>query len=261
MNAASIRLLLAAGALALAVPGAAGADGLDPSIYDPGVPAGQVEHGVVAFTLTGSAGDSQHRRVEYWNTAGRWREQVTDSRTGELIGGRVHDATGTTWLQYKPFNGDPKVLHYKGEDSVPGAGSPAPYNRKLAETGLMQGTGKFPVMVTLQPLGPRTIAGFAGTTYEQLSNGQPGIGPLGKAAVPGSHVTLVLQDGTFQPLLREYSTPNGRFGTLVQREVLLSRETTPAARATVKLTRASFTKVIAGWRAKVRAAIKKQHKR
>jgi hypothetical protein len=259
MSAIAHRLLL--GVALLAAAPAAGAAGLDPSIYDPGVPYGSVEHGVLSYKITGSAGTPMDRRIEYWNTADRWREQVTDARTGELIAGRLHDPGGTTWLQYKPINGDPKVLHFHGNDSVPGPGYPAPYNRKLAETGILGGSDDDPIMSTLQPIGPRTIAGFAGTAYEQLSNGLPGLRQSGMDPTPGSHAIVVLQNGTFQPLLREFSGPNGRFGTFVQREVLLSREMTPAAQASVKLTKAGFAKTAAAWKAKVKAALKKKHKK
>jgi hypothetical protein len=265
MSAGPARLLTAAiaaiAALAAGASSTAAAAGFDPAIYDPGVAAGQVEHGVVAFRLSGSP-TPEHRRIEYWITAGRWREQTTDAATGALIAGRVHDARGTTWLQYKPINGDPRILHFKGDDSVPGAGYPAPYNRKLVETGLLQGSAEIPLMVTLQPIGTRTIAGFSGTTYEQLTNGRPGLARVGAEPERDSHAILVLQTGTFQPLLREFSAPNGSFGTIVQREVLLSRETTPVGRARVQLTEAGFARTVAQWRAKVRAAkaIKKKRK-
>jgi hypothetical protein len=111
----------AVAALAVVAPPGAGAAGIDPPGDDPGVPAGHVEHRVVSFTITGSP-RPEDRRIEYWVTAGRWREQTTDAKSGELISGRVHDANGTTWLQYKPVNGDPKVVHFNGNDSVPGGG-------------------------------------------------------------------------------------------------------------------------------------------
>jgi hypothetical protein len=266
MNASSIRLPLGiAAALAsvcIAAP-VAGALDIDPSIYDSGVPAGKVEHGVVAFTITGSP-SNQSRRIEYWISADRWRDQTTDAKTGELISGRVHDATGTTWMQYKPINGDPKVVHFSGNDSVPGAGYPAAFNRKMVEQGVMEGSDKYPIKVTLQPTGPRTVAGFAGTAYEQLSNGEPGLAKVGDGGVPGSHIVLVLQDGTFQPLLRETSGPNGEFGTFVQREELLSRETTSSGAVAARMTKSAFARTVTKWKAKVKAikaAKKKSHKK
>jgi hypothetical protein len=267
MNASSIRLPLgiaaALVALAVSVP-AAGAAGLDPAIYDQGVLPGQVEHGVYAFTITGSP-TPMSRRTEYWISADRWREQTTDTKTGELIGGRLHDAGGTTWLQYKPINGDPKVLHFNGNDSVPGPGFPAPYNRKMAQTGVTQGPEDKPIAVTLRPIGARTIAGFAGTAYEQLQNGQPGLAKVGSEPDVDTHLTMVLQDGTFQPLLREVTGPNGQYGTFVQREVLISRETTSTAEAGVQLTKLGFARTVTKWKAKVKAAKaaakKKHHKK
>jgi hypothetical protein len=268
MNASSMRLPLgiaaALAALALGGASAAGAAAIDPAIYDSGVLPGQVEHGVVAFTITGSPGP-ENRRIEYWVTADRWRDQITDAKTGELIAGRVHDSGGTTWLQYKPINGDPKVVHFNGNDSVPGAGFPAPFNRKLVETGVLEGSDQHPQMVTLQPIGPRTIAGFTGTAYEQLTNGQPGLAKVGGAADADSHSILVLQDGTYQPLLRETTAPNGSFGTFDQREELISRETTSTADAGVKLTKLGFARTVTKWKAKVKAAKaaakKKHHKK
>src|ERR1700754_3384377 len=97
-SAVAAALCVAAGATCAT----AGAAGPDPSIYATGVPAGQVEHGVYEESITGSAGNDSDRRVEYWLTADKWRDQTTDMKTGELIAGRVHDASGTTWLQYKP---------------------------------------------------------------------------------------------------------------------------------------------------------------
>jgi hypothetical protein len=269
MNTSSIRLPLgiaaALAAIAVSAP-AAGAAGLDPAIYDQGVLPGQVEHGVYTLTISGSP-TPMNRRTEYWISADRWREQTTDTKTGELIGGRLHDAGGTTWLQYKPINGDPKVLHFNGNDSVPGPGYPAAYNRKLAETGVTQGPEKSPIAVTLQPIGPQTIAGFAGTRYEQLSNGEPGLVAVGQEPrMPDVHSIVVLQDGTYQPLLRETSGPNGEYGTFVQRETLISRETTSAADAGVQLTKLGFARTVTKWKAKVKAAKaaakkKKHHKK
>ena len=267
MNTSSIRLPLgiaaALVALAVGVP-AAGAAGLDPAIYDQGVLPGQVEHGVYSLTITGSAGSSMNRRTEYWISADRWREQTIDAKTGELIGGRLHDAGGTTWLQYKPINGDPKVLHFKGNDSVPGPGFPAAYNRKMAETGVTQGPADRPIAVTLQPIGPKTIAGFTGTAYEQLENGQPGLAKVGSEPDVDSHMTVVLQDGTYQPLLREVTAPNGSFGTFDQREELISRETISAEQSSAQLTKLGFARTVTKWKAKVKAAKaakKKHHKK
>jgi hypothetical protein len=263
MNASSIRrplgIAAALAAIAVGVP-AAGATGLDPAIYDQGVLPGQVEHGVYSFTITGSP-SPMSRRIEYWISADRWRDQTTDAKTGELIAGRVHDAGGTTWLQYKPINGDPRVTHFKGNDSVPGPGFPAAYNRKMVEAGVTQGPDNAPLNVTLQPIGPQTIAGFSGTAYEQLSNGKAGIGEI-----PGSRSTLVLQNDTYQPLQRDVTGPNGEYGTFDQREVLISRETVSAEQSGAQLTKLGFARTVTKWKAKVKAAKaaakkKKHHKK
>jgi hypothetical protein len=235
---------------------AAGAAGLDPSIYDPGVAPGQIEHGVMSSVLTGSP-EAWDRRVEYWVSADRWREQTTDAKTGELLNARIHDASGTTWLQYKPIRGRPRVEHFKGQDSVPGPGMPAPYSRKVLAGGVVGGSDEHPIAVTLQPIGPRRVAGLPGTAYEQLSNGQPGF-----EHAPGSHARVVLQDGTAQPLLREWTVPNGTYGGLVQREVLLSRETLSSQETDV-LTRKALARTVTRWKAKVKAlkAAKGHHKK
>jgi hypothetical protein len=262
MNASSIRLPLgivaAAAALCVGAPAATAGD-IDQAVYDTGVLPGQVEHGVYSFTITGSS-SATNRRIEYWLSADRWRQQTTDANTGELIGGALHDAGGTTWLQYKPINGDPKVFHYNGNDSVPGPGFPAVYNRKLVEVGVKDA-------VTLRPIGPRTIAGIQGTAYEQLSTRQPGSagGPEGTEE-PESHSIVVLQNGTYKPLMRETTLANnGSLGPFAQREVLISRETTSSADAGGQLTKRGFARTITKWKAKVKAAKaaakKKQHKK
>lgn len=249
-------------ALCLGAPApVAGAAGLDPAIYDPGVPAGQVEHGVVSFTITGSP-KPEDWRIEYWITAGRWREQTTDATTGALVSGRVHYDGTTAWVQYDPANGDPLVLRFHGDDTVPGPGDPAPFNRKLIATGVKEGSDQHPIMVTLQPIGPQVIAGFAGTAYEELSNGQTGLGTTGDSA-PAIQVTIVLQDGTYQPLMREFTIANRSYGPFVQREVLLSRETTSTSLAGARLTRSALARTVARWKVKVANAVakKKRHKK
>ncbi|HEY6763004.1 MAG TPA: hypothetical protein VI318_26115 [Baekduia sp.] len=250
-------LAAVAGALAVGAPVASSA-GIDPAVYDPGLAPGQVEHGVVDFTISGSAGNDMHRRTEYWVSEDRWREQTTDAKTGELLSGRVHDSGGTTWLQYKPVNGDPRVTHFSGNDSVPGAGYPAPFNQKLATTGVLEGNATRQLNVTLQPIGAVTIAGFTGTRYEVLSNGQPGI-----EDAAGSHSILVIEDGTYKPLLRESTAPNGKFGQFDQREELVSRTISSSDAAVARVSKASFKKTVRAWKAKVKAfkASKQRHKK
>ena len=107
------------------------------------------------------------------------------------------------------------------------------------------------------------IAGFVGTAYEQLTNGQPGMSATEGEAAKDSHSILVLQDGTYQPLLRETTLANnGPYGTFDQREELLSRETTSSAEADVQLTNLGFKRTVTKWKAKVKAAkaaAKKKH--
>lgn len=236
---------------------AASASDLDQTVYDTGLAPGEIEHGVMSSSITGSS-YTYDWRVEYWVSADRWREQTTDAKTGELLNGRIGDSSGTTWLQYKPINGDPRVLHFAGRDSIPGPGWPAPYNAKVLAGGVTQGPDTKPIAVTFQPIGPRTIAGFAGTEYELLANGGPAISSHGNVA----HATVVLQNGTAQPLLREWVIPNGGPEPFRQREVLLSRELT-SSRSTDVLTRSALSRTISRWKAKVKAlkASKKKHKK
>jgi hypothetical protein len=255
MSASPTTVRRALAVLVVTLAGMAGTASAEPLIYDTGVPAGQVEHGVVHSTLSGGAGHyGWNWRVEYWVTADRYREQTTDWNTGELLSGRIWDSTGVTWLQYKKVNSDPKVLHFHGHDSVPGPGTPAPYNRVLATQGLSNGTPDSTIDVTLQPIGPQTIAGFAGTRYEQLTDGQPGLQGPNNPSGGESHVILVLQNGTFQPLMNEITADNGRWGTLDQKEVLVSRETHSAGVAGAPLSRRALARTIRSWKAKVAAA-------
>ena len=86
-----------------------------------------------------------------------------------------------------------------------------------------------------------------------------------RSADAGLAFILVLQDGTYQPLLREIAGHNGSFGTFVQREELVSRETTSTADADVQLTKLGFARTVTKWKAKVKAAKaaakKKHHKK
>jgi hypothetical protein len=256
--------VVAAAALAVAAP-AAGASGIDPAVYDTGVPAGQVEHGTYAFTISGSAGNDQQRTIEYWISGTRWRDQTRDAKSGELLNARVHDDTGTTWISYKPTGDEPPVLHFSGNDSIPGPGYPAAYNAKMIAGTLVVGSASHPQAVTLTALGPQTIAGLAGTKYEQLTNGRAGVDEPG---ADGSHITFVIEDGTNKPLLRESTAPNGKFGQFDQKEELISRTTSGDDAAIARVSRSALKKTVAGWKAKVKAAkakakshAKKHHKK
>src|SRR5689334_19755798 len=69
----------------LALPAGASASGsIGPAIYDTGVAADTVEHGVVDFSITGSP-SPQHTTTEYWATSTRWRAVTTDASSGARL--------------------------------------------------------------------------------------------------------------------------------------------------------------------------------
>jgi hypothetical protein len=240
----------ATAALAVAAP-AAGAAGLDPAIYDTGVPAGQVEHGTYAFTISGSAGNDQDRKIEYWISGTRWRDQTRDAQSGDLLYARVHDDTGTTWIDYHPPADRPPVIHFSGNDSVPSPGYRPAWNAKMLAGTLVLGNPGHEQHVTLQPLGPQTLAGLTGTRYEVLTNGKTGIDDPGAG---GSHSYVTFEDGTNLPLARETTAPNGRYGTFDQKEELIARDTTGDDAALAQVSRLSFKKTVAKWKATVAKA-------
>jgi hypothetical protein len=254
---------LAAGAVALGVlsSGVAHGAGIDPTIYDPGLPAGQVEHGKYAFQISGSAGNDQKRIIEYWVSETRWKSETRDAATGELENAAVHDEHGTTWISYHPTGDTPPRMHFSGNDSIPGPGYPAPFNAKMIAGNVVLGSDAHPITIALQPVGPATIAGLAGTKYEVLSNGQAGsdAGTLG-----GSHDYITVENGTSKPLERESTAPNGKFGTFDQKETLLSRETASSGAVAARVSRVGIKHTISTWKAKVarakaKAKAKKHH--
>jgi hypothetical protein len=258
--------LAAVAALAVAAPAAVASSpsGIDPAIYDAGVAPGTVMHGVSSFVISGSAGNDMSRRIEWWIGSDRWRSQTTDTRTGKAVGASVHDPDGTTWINYDPPAGIPKVEHFRGNDSIPGPGYPAAYNKELL-AGTEQGSEQHRYFTSLQAIGPVTIAGVTGTKYEQLVDGRMGVQDQ---PGDGSHVWITLEDGTALPLAREVTAPNGRFGQFDQKEELISREVVSADSATgtavtARLSRASFKKTVKTWKAKVakaKRASKKHHR-
>jgi hypothetical protein len=217
----------AAAMMAIAAPGAS-ASGIDPSIYDPGLPAGTVEHGVESFTITGSP-NQVNDRIEYWVTNTRFSEVTTNAKTGAFERARLHDEHGTTYITLHPAPGMPAVQHFDGPDSIPGPGWPAPYNKKL-----LAGTAGS----TLRAIGPVTIAGIGGTKYELVGDGEA-----------GSHSYISLDAGA-QPLQRESTAPNGQYGTFDQTETLLSRQFLPAQAAAGHLSGASFKTSLKSFKAK-----------
>jgi hypothetical protein len=254
---------LAAGAVALGVltSGVAHADGIDPAVYDPGLPAGQVEHGKYRFEISGSAGNDQSRITEYWVSQTRWKSETRDAATGELENAAVHDENGTTWISYHPTGDTPPRIHFSGNDSIPGPGYPAPFNTKLLTTGVVMGRAPHLVTTTLQPVGPETVAGLAGTKYEVLSNGKAGIDA---GTLDGSHSYITLENGTNKPLGRETTGPNGSYGQFDQKETLLSRETASSGAVVARVSRVGIKHTISTWKAKVKKAkaqAKKHHKK
>ncbi|WP_027008260.1 hypothetical protein [Conexibacter woesei] len=258
--------LAAVAALAVAAPAAGAASapsGIDPAIYDAGVAPGTVMHGVSSFVISGSAGNDMNQRIEWWIASDRWRSQTTDTRTGKAVGASVHDASGTTWIRYDPPAGIPKVEHFRGNDSIPGPGYPAAYNKELL-AGTEQGSEQHRYFTSLQAIGPVTIAGVTGTKYEQLVDGKTGI----QDSQDGSHVWITLEDGTALPLARESTAPNGKWGQFDQKEELISREvvsadSTAGSAVTARLSKVSFSKTVKTWKAKVakaKRASKKHHR-
>lgn len=253
-------VLGAVAALAVAAPAAGATTGIDPAIYDSGVAPGTVVHGVESFTITGSP-QPQAKRIEFWVGADRWRSQTTDAKTGKPTNAAVHDATGTTWINYDPPAGIPKVEHFAGNDSIPGPGWPAPWNKKLLAGTAGGGNPGHEWTGSLQAIGPVTVAGIAGTKYELLTNGKQGTEDLA-----GSHNYITL-DADAQPLARESTGPNGAYGQFDQVETLISREIVPAGAdggaVAARVSKASFKSSVKGWKAKVAKAKRaaKKHKR
>lgn len=242
-------LACAAAALGgLAAP--AGADAqrtLDPAIYDTELPAGVVEHGVVAFTITGSP-SPMDTRTEYWATKDRWRSRTTDAKSGDLVREAIGTETSTTYFSIRSRGGVPRVTTIPHRSTPPLAGWTAAYNRKLVARGV------------LQPVSPITVAGIQGTLYavpQERKSTDPDAGEDRWVSDTTSAKTeIALEDGTGWPLVRQTSQENnGRYGTFVQREELLSRERTPATeRVVAQFSRAAKDRRVRAWNAKVRAA-------
>ena len=108
------------------------------------------------------------------------------------------------------------------------------------------------MFVALSPPQQQTIAGFTGTVYELNFGG------------PNKHTveTVVLQDGTFQPLMREdkIAHPGGGGPALDFQNRMRSRETVASSASAVQLTHATYARTASRWRAKVKAAKAKKAK-
>jgi hypothetical protein len=226
---------------------------IDPALYETELPAGVVEHGVVAFTIKGSPSvvDS---RTEYWATNQRWRSRTTDAKTGRLVSEGVGTETSTTYFYARSPRGIPNVMSVDHRSTPPLAGWTAAYNRKLVQRGV------------LAPVSPATVAGLQGTLYavpQERKSSDPGAGEDKWTTDDTSAKTeIVLEDGSFWPLVRQTSSDNGRYGTFVQREELLSRERTQATEQLVaQFSHAARQRRVKAWNAKVRAAKARAAKR
>jgi hypothetical protein len=247
------RVSLAALALvAIAAPAAHAANAdrpnypQDDNIWATSVPAGQTEHGVWTAGNVNNPHDWFFRRHEYWATADRWYETVTD-RAGRLIAQSVSGPEGTTSFltplgqragpQDHARGGIPKVYHSVRPQLPPFPSYGATYNGELIVSR---------VFVALSPPQQRTIAGFTGTVYELNFGG------------PNKHTveTVVLQDGTFQPLMREdkIAHPGGGGPALDFQNRMRSRETVPSSAAAMQLTHVTYARTASRWRAIVKAA-------
>jgi hypothetical protein len=216
------------------------------AIWETSVPAGQTEHGIWTAGNVNDPYDPYFRRHAYWATSDRWIETVTD-RAGHLIAQTVTGPEGTTSfltpLGQRTGPNDtrapdvPRVWSSSHPQLPPFPSYGATYNQQLIAAD---------VLVALSPPRQQTIAGFAGTVYELNFGG------------PNKHTveTIVLQDGTFQPLMREdkIAHPGGGGPALDVQNRIRSRQTMPSSAAAVQLTHATYVKTVRGWRAKVKAA-------
>ena len=218
----------------------------DDNIWATSVPAGQTEHGVWTAGNVNDPHDWFFRRNEYWATADRWYETVTD-RAGRLIAQSVSGPEGTTSFLtpegQRAGPGDhsrtyvPKVWHTAHPNLPPFPSYGATYNGELIASR---------VFVALSPPRKQTIAGFTGTVYELNFGG------------PKKHTveTIVLQDGTLQPLMREdkIAHPGGGGPALDVQNRMRSRATVASSASPVQLSHQTYAKTVSGWRAKVKAA-------
>jgi hypothetical protein len=233
--AAAVGAVLAAAALA--VPASA-APRIPDSLFALELPAGVVEHGVVDVSTTGNP-RAYHSRVEYWADNSSWRSITRDAASGAVVRQAVSTANRTTYYDVAEH----RVFTYPSRSVPPLAGWAPGYNRELVSKGL------------LSPVSPVTVAGIAGTLYA-VPNDR-------KSTEPGddkwttddtsADTQIALENGTFAPLVRQTSMPNGQYGTFVQREELVSRERLSGSAATsAKLSRAATTRTVKAWRSKAK---------
>jgi hypothetical protein len=216
---------------------AAGAGAQPPSahVVETGVAAGRTEHGVFISTNVADPHWKYYRHVEYWATSDRWMATATD-RAGHLIDQQLGGPEGWTTYTGPSARKGPALLTSRARQLPPFPGYGAPGNAEAIANGWF---------VPLAGRSPQTIAGFTGTVYRQ----DP------RRSRSGEVNTVVLQDGTLQPLLRETKVahPGGGGSPIDFQDRLVSREDVPSASARVQLTRRTYTRTVSRWRAKVRA--------
>ena len=186
--------LAALAVLAAAVP-AAHADRpqypQDDDIWATSVAAGQTEHGLWTAGNINDPHDSLLRRNEYCgDRPDRWYETVTDapgtSWRDRSAGTRERHRSSRRWASGRGRATTACTSRRSFTRLIPSSAVPelTTYNGELIASR---------VFVALSPPQQRTIAAFADTVYELNFGG------------PNKHTveTVVLQDGTFQPLMRE----------------------------------------------------------
>jgi hypothetical protein len=254
----AVCVLGAALSLTVAAPAAA-TEPPEPSLYQLELPEGVVEHGVVDLSITGSPAP-QHTLTEYWATNERWRSVTRDARGGAVVRESFVTENETTIYSAAGFDyeGGPgmgtrggHIVRFRGRDVPPLAGWAPAYNRKLVQDGL------------LAPVAPVTVAGLTGTLYvvpQSRKTTDPSEDDAGWLTDdPDAKTEIALEDGTFAPLVRQTTADNGRYGTFVQREELVSRERVAGAGGLMRrLSHEAKRRAVKVWRAKVRAARKRQ---
>ncbi len=240
---ATAAAVLAAGAVA-AAPAIADR-GIDPAIYDTGIPAGQVEHGVVDFSITGSP-SPEHTRTEYWASDDRWRSITRDAKSGRVL--REAFATPKEFVHLSHSGNGPRVIKGKGPEVPPMAGWTAAYNSKLVARGILRETGS------------RPVAGIDGVVYtvpgEKKSTDPRSGDATWVTDDTRTRTEIVLERGTHKPLVRTSTlADNGDWGTFRQSEELVSREVLAETPQTfAPLSAKAKRQTVARWNAKLRAA-------
>jgi hypothetical protein len=218
---------LAAAAFALLAAPAA-AERIDPSVYESDVPAGMVEHGVIAFTITGTAAEYERdKRIEYWATRERVRTRTTDARTGRLLSESFSTRSETV------ISSGGRTTRLPGPETEPRPGWSSAYTARLIERG------------ALSPAGEREVAGLPGLVYASRPEGG------WRSDSAESRTELVVERGTGIALSRITTQPNGAYGTFRQAEVLLHRDLQPASATSLRrFSAASKRRAVRTWTAR-----------